>query len=89
MSPRDEDGGCRHYLDGKAVHCGDVLELQAIAERDDDYGSFSVPLQGGALVRYEARFVGAEPEVTIYTTVAGRTFAAAGNPAMGFRWPRS
>jgi hypothetical protein len=89
LVPRAEDGGCRHYLDGKAVHCGELLELQEIGERTDDYGSFTVPLQRGALVRYEARFVGAEPEVTLYATVAGRTFATAGTAGMRFRWPRA
>lgn len=51
---RRDDGGLRHYLDGEAVHCGRGIELQAVEEKHDDYGEYSVPLQRGVVVRYEA-----------------------------------
>ena len=33
-----DGGGLRHYLDGREVHCGDVLELQGMEPKGDDYG---------------------------------------------------
>ena len=79
----------RHYLDGEPVHCGQPLELQAVEERNDDCGTYSVPLQRGTVVRYEAEFVNSgEPRAYLFVDVAGHLFSAAWAPWMRFRWPR-
>lgn len=84
---RQEDSGPRHYLDGKAVHCGACIELQALGWRDDDYGSYTVPLNKGQLVRYEASLVTGNVRVTLHADVAGREFVAGLESGMRFRWP--
>src|SRR5437868_4868265 len=57
LDVRRETGGLlRHYLDGRPVHCGAGLELQRITFKSDDYGEYSIAMQEGTPVRYEARF---------------------------------
>jgi len=89
LALRKDEGGFRHYLDGKAVHCGDTIELQAIEEHHDDHGPYSVPVQLGTPVRYESDLYLPTPETTLFASVAGRVFAAALSPSMRFRWPRT
>jgi len=85
---RRELGGLRHYLDGRPVHCGAALELQHTQVRSDDYGDFTIPLQAGTVVRYEARNLGRELPFTLHVDVGGNEFCAAGEPWFRFRWPR-
>lgn len=82
-----EVGGLRHYLDGKPVHCGMGLVLQHTEDRSDDYGDYSVPLQKGSSVRYEASQDGKEIEATLYIYVGGAEFVSPFQPWMRFRWP--
>lgn len=84
---RREPGGPRHYLDGKPVHCGAGLELQHTTLKTDDYGDFTVPLQVGTVVRYEASL---RPSITwsLHAGVGGHEFAAVGEPWLRFRWPK-
>lgn len=87
---RHELGGLRHYLDGKPVHCGAGLELQHTDTKSDDYGDFTVPIQAGTVVRYEASLCGRAEDavVTLYADIGGHDFTAPGEPWMRFRWPR-
>lgn len=87
---RRELGGLRHYLDGRPVHCGFGIELQHTVQRSDDFGEFTVPLQAGTVVRYEASLGGRREDaaVTLYADVGGHEFAARAEPWMRFRWPR-
>jgi hypothetical protein len=81
-------GGPRHYLDGKPVHCGDVLELQERGRCEDDYGDYFVPVLRGARVRYEASgFAEGSIHATLHANVAGEQFVADFQPHMRFRWP--
>jgi len=82
--PGCDGGGRRDYLDGKPIHCGATLELQAYEYRSDDYGEYHVMVQRGDLVRYE-RSAG---QVTLYASVAGHTFTAEWDGGMRFRWPQ-
>jgi hypothetical protein len=88
LTTRREPGGLRHYLEGKAVHCGDGLELQHVAPRFDDYGEYSQALQLGAGVRYEASFDGARIKATVHADVGGHEFVARLDESMRFRWPQ-
>lgn len=85
---RKEIGGMRHYLDGKPVHCGAGLLLQQTEDKSDDYGEYSVPLQRGTLVRYEASQDGKEIDVTLFLYLGGSEFTTSFQPWMRFRWPR-
>ena len=83
-------GGRRDFLDGRPIHCGTTLELQAIEEGGDDYGSFSVSLSTGHLVRYELTWLpGDERRIDLYVGVGGHTFMTSLEPWMRFRWPGS
>lgn len=84
---RRETSGLRHYLDGKPVHCGASLELQHTEDKTDDYGDFTVPVQLGSSVRYEASWVGSELPFTLHKTIGGTEFATVGELWMRFRWP--
>ena len=85
---RHEDGDVRHYLDGRDVHCGDVIELQGMEQRSDDYGDYGKRLPTGELVRYEASIAkDRHLFVRLFTRVAGFEFSAAADPWMRFRWP--
>ncbi len=79
-------GGRRDFLDGRPIHCGDSLELQAIDVRDDDFGSFTVWTSKGVRVRYEL-----EPDkrITLYAGVAGLSFTHPHEQGMRFRWPKA
>ena len=80
--------GHRHYLDGKPIHCGSTLELQAVEDRiDEDGNEYSVFVQRGHCVRYEATFNGAEIDATLYAGIGGYTFVASATTWMRFRWP--
>jgi hypothetical protein len=87
---RDPDG-LRHYLDSEPVHCGVMLELQHIGEASDDYGEYTVNLNAGTVVRYEAALAGGrapeEVSVTLFASIAGYTVTADYSPRMRFRWP--
>jgi hypothetical protein len=88
--PGTDGGGRRHFLDGEAIHCGTCLELQAIDFRSDDYGLYTVPLQNGAIVTYEAAWHGAAdgPRATLHASVGGHEFMRTLEPWMRFRWSR-
>lgn len=83
ISPPRESG--YRFVEERPVTCGSTLELQAIEQRDDDYGSYLAYLQHGTRVRFE--LAGGTP--VFYANVAGHDFTAKLEPAMRFRWPRS
>lgn len=78
----------RQYLDGEPVHCGDALELQHTESRSDEYGEFSVPLQKGTVVRYEATFRSGLVSFSLHTSIGGHEFVAIGEQWLRFRWPK-
>lgn len=80
-------GGQRHVLDGKPVHCGAMIQLQACETRDDDRGSYMVYLQRGTLVRYEAALHLDPPVVRLFGDLSGYEFSAVLGMSMRFRWP--
>lgn len=84
---RRDGGGHRHYLDGEPVHCGEQLELQATADRSDDYGEYEVPLPEGVTVRYEASLHDDEVSVTLHKYVGNHEFVTRMHAGMRFRWP--
>lgn len=68
-----DGGGLRHFLDGRPVQCGDVLEMSL----------------GGmwGRVRYEASLFGENPPALIYVNDdSRRPFAAIATDR--FRWPK-
>jgi hypothetical protein len=77
-------GGPRDFLDGEPIHCGDVIELQGIEYRGDDYGEYTVKKPTGARVRYE---LSRGDAVVLYTSVMGHEFTSPLAPWMRFRWP--
>lgn len=86
---RHEYGDFRDHLDGKPIHCGDQLELQAIeyVPRPDGSGKEDVlKLPTGTRVRYEVAW-DKERSVELYSSVAGYTFMTRADPWMRFRWP--
>jgi hypothetical protein len=82
-----DSGGRRHFLDGEPVSCGTGLELQAIAYRSDDYGEYTVPLQQGVGVRYEAELSREDAPATLHGDLGGHEFVTRLEPWMRFRWP--
>lgn len=87
LNLRAEPGGLRHYLEGKPIHCGYALELQRVTFKSDDYGEYSVPLQEGDVVRYEASQGGGKIHATLHAGLGGHEFNAGLEPSMRFRWP--
>jgi hypothetical protein len=79
--------GLRHYLDGKAVHCGDGLMLQSVECRADDYGEWTYALPRGTRVRYEASIGDREIRATLHADVGGHEFVSRLEPWMRFSWP--
>ena len=86
----DDRGGLRDHLDGKPIHCGATLELQAFENRDDDLGGYTVKLPTGALVRYELGIPVADGRraIELYASIAGYTVILPHEKGMRFRWPR-
>lgn len=80
-------GGIRDFLDGRPIHCGTGLELQAVEVRYDDYGSWLIRLEKGARVRYEVAWQDDEAKVILYAIVADYEFTAPLGEGMRFRWP--
>lgn len=83
-----EPGGLRHYLDGKPVHCGMGLILQATADKEDDFGGYTVPLEMGNSVGYEASHRDGKLDVTLHLYLSGHEFVTGLQPWMRFRWPK-
>jgi hypothetical protein len=85
-----DGGGLRDFLDGRPIHCGTGLELQAFEIRSDDYGDYQVALPNGSRVRYELGVAegddGRRP-IVLHAQVGGHEFVAAFHPRMRFRWP--
>lgn len=84
---RTGPGGERHYLQGKAVHCGAGLRLQRVEERHDDYGSYTVRHDDGVPVRYEASWGPGGVSAALYTMVGGHVFARDVESYHRLRWP--
>jgi hypothetical protein len=84
---RAESGGLRHYLEGRPIHCGYAIELQRLTFKSDDYGEYSVPLQEGDVVRYEAAISDREIRATLHAGVGGHEFVTRLDEGMRFRWP--
>ena len=87
ISRLTDDGGTRDFLDGQAIHCGDMLELQAVEWQADDFGEFVLPLEIGKRVRYECNLSGRGTPV-FYASLAGHEFTTRLEPYMRFRWPQ-
>jgi hypothetical protein len=85
-------GGMRHFVDGRPIHCGNGLELQATLYKSDDYGEYTVPVQRGVRVRYEASTCRVDDvpalAVRLYHVVEGHQFSARHEQWMRFRWPK-
>lgn len=86
-----EREGTRDYLDGKPIHCGTGLELQAIEYRSDDYGEFALKLATGVRVRYELAWPpgGADRQIILHGSIGGHEFTATADSWMRFRWPET
>jgi hypothetical protein len=82
-------GGSRDFLDGQPIHCGATLELQAIEHHDDDYGSFTLKLPTGVLVRYELAWgKGEERAIELHAAIGGHSIEFRHEQWMRFRWPQ-
>ena len=87
-----DGGGHRDFLAGQPINCGSTLDLQGTETRDDDYGSYTVRLATGTLVRYETAWpkgwTPRQPKtIVLYVEVGGHTFTANADEWMRFRWP--
>lgn len=82
-------GGPRHFLAGRPVHCGDILELQEIERRVDDVGDEHIALvDRWVQVRYESQPDGQGGIVaSLYAVVGGYVGTLRHWPSMRFRWP--
>jgi hypothetical protein len=93
---RHEDaGGYRDFLhghdsSGKAVpiHCGEMLELQEIACECDDFGEYTLFMNKGICVRYEADLSRADGGIWLHAYVAGHEFRLRYEAWMRLRWPQ-
>jgi frataxin-like iron-binding protein CyaY len=91
-----EAGGFRDFLGGHhrgadssvAIHCGEQIELQAIESRDDDFGEYTLFLDKGITVRYEANLSRSDGGIWLYTSVGGHRFQTRHEDWMRFRWPQ-
>lgn len=82
-------GGRRDYLDGKPIHCGTTLELQAVDYAEDDFGSYSVTVDRWTTVRYELTWKpDGKRKIVLFKYVDGHQFVTEWNATMRFRWPR-
>lgn len=81
----ENDGDLRDYVENRPIHCGDMLELQAIEYKADDDGEYSVSLDKGVIVRYE---LSSARNPIFYASIGGHTFTARLEAWMRFRWPR-
>jgi hypothetical protein len=70
---RHESAGYRHYLDGRAVHCGDQIELQ-LGGRHGPW----------LKVRYEANLSAEDGPAVVLLAMGGRIYY---DEDASFRWP--
>ena len=86
----DDGGGPRHFLDDRPVHCGTMLELQALEYASDDYGEYPVPQQCGVVVRYEVTppqsGTTLDDRAMLYLFQGGHEFSRCYHAGMRFRW---
>lgn len=78
------------FRDGEPIHCGAILDLQAIESLSDDYGEYHRPVQRGIRVRYELSFSATgslAKRVVLHTKVDGHEFTSRLEGWMRFRWP--
>lgn len=47
LSTSTRSNGEGDYLNGRLIHCGSILELQAIEHRSDDYGEYTAATPHG------------------------------------------
>jgi hypothetical protein len=88
ISRLSDDGGYRDFLDDQPISCGSMLELQAVDYKDDDFGEYSVYLNKGHVVRYEANLSRRDGGITLYSSIGGHRFVASHHAGMRFRWPK-
>jgi hypothetical protein len=95
LERRQEAGGYRDFLHGHdsrpvavAVHCGEMLDLQAVEYKADDFGEYALFLNKGIRVRYEADLSRADGGVWFYARVAGHEFRLRYEAWMRLRWPQ-
>jgi hypothetical protein len=92
---REDGGGYRDFLAGHdssgrsvPVHCGEMLELQAVEWKDDDFGEYALSLDKGIRVRYEANLSCADGGITLYAFLDGHQFRLRYEAWMHLRWPQ-
>lgn len=88
ISRLSDSGGNRDFLDGEPIHCGDLLELQAVEHKDDDFGGYTLYTDKGHIVRYEANLSRADGGVILHSSIGGHEFRARLEAWMRFRWPK-
>jgi hypothetical protein len=76
-------GDIRDYLEGEPIHCGNMLELQSVEYKGDDYGEWMVYLDKSVRVRFE---LSANRNPVLYASIGGHTFTARLEAWMRFRW---
>lgn len=84
ITRRHEHGDIRDYLKGEPIHCGDMLELQSVEYKADDYGEWVFYLDKSVTVRFE---LSGTRNPVLYANIGGHTFAARLEAWMRFRWP--
>jgi len=92
---QEEYSGFRDYLNGHdnsgvavPIHCGEQIELQAVEYRSDDFGEYTLFLDKGIRVRYEADLSSADGGIWLYAYIDGHEFRARHEAWMRFRWPQ-
>lgn len=87
---RGEDGGgWRDFLDGRPIHCGEFVELQAVRVEGDDYGEYAIFLNEGTTVRYEANLSSSDGVIVLHASIGGHGFRTRHEAWMRFRWPKT
>lgn len=85
---REDAGGFRDFLDDRAIHCGEQIELQSVVYLSDDFGEYTLFLDAGTHVRYEANLSSAEGAIGLHASVGGHSFYKRCESNMRFRWPK-
>lgn len=102
-APSGDPAGWRQFLDGKPIHCGQLLELQGREFSSDDYGEIMLLKPTGILVRYEVAWTAeAAPRRSreewaalkaggrvpmLHLSIDGYEFTKPLEDWMRFRWP--
>lgn len=88
ISRLSDGGGYRDFLEGKPIHCGETLELQATEHKYDDFGGYTLYLNEGHLVRYEANLSRPDGGIILYSSIGGHQFHKGYEGWERLRWPK-